>query len=455
MTDPAIAATSPAAFARYASKGKWQLARHLDMLNRAFLRVCAGQTKRLIITMPPRHGKSEYISRYAPAWYLGVYPENEVIITSYGAELAQGFSRKARDLLAEHGPTVFGTRVSSSSSAANRWGIAGTDGGCISAGVGGPVTGRGGNLIIVDDVIKEAGEAMSANHLAKIWEWYKSTLYTRLQPDGAIIIVMTRWSKADLAGRLLEAMSEPEQDQWKVLNLPAIAEENDALGRDVGEALWPQTWPLDKMEQRKTVLGPHWFNALYQQHPFAEAGAMFKEHWFEMVDAVPAEGQALRWWDLAGTAPKQGRDPDWTIGLKLRKRGHLCYVEHVARMRDNPGAVEELVIKTAEDDGYGVAIRMGEDGGQAGKDQIRRYAQALGMRDFAGVRETGSKEIRANAVSAEARAGNVKILRAPWNTPFMNCVAEFPFGAHDDDVDALSGAFNELSKGGAVMVATR
>ena len=177
-----------------------------------------------MVTLPPRHGKSQLISQYFPAWYLGTFPDRRTILTSYEAGFAAGWGRRARDVLEEFGPEVFEVSVREDSSAADRWDINGHVGGMITAGVGGAITGRGADLLIIDDPVKNSEDAASKTMRDKAWEWYQSTAYTRLEPGGAIILVMTRWNEDDLAGRILKE-SQTGGEKWEVMNLPAIAEE--------------------------------------------------------------------------------------------------------------------------------------------------------------------------------------------------------------------------------------
>lgn len=243
------------------------------------MEIAAGRNDRLMISMPPRHGKSELVSKYNPAWYLGRFPDRRVILTSYEADFAAEWGRKARNVLDEFGPAYFGVRVSDDSSAANRWTIEGHEGGMVTAGVGGPITGRGADLLIVDDPIKNEEEANSQTIRDKIAGWFSSTAYTRLEPKGAVIIIQTRWHEDDLTGRLL--LEEIDGgDRYRKVILPAEALEDDVLGRAPGEALWPERWPLEYLKRRAKKLGSYRYAALYQQSPQPAGGAVFKRENF-------------------------------------------------------------------------------------------------------------------------------------------------------------------------------
>jgi predicted phage terminase large subunit-like protein len=265
--------------AEYASRGRWTRARHLKLLNRKLIDLAYGSTRRLIVTMPPRHGKSMLISQYFPAWYIGMFPDRRVMLASYEAGFAATWGRKARDVLEELGPSLFNIKIRDDSSAADRWDIRGRTGGMVTAGVGGPLTGKGADILLIDDPVKNAEDAASKTMRDKAWEWYQSTAYTRLEPNGAAILIMTRWNEDDLAGRILKDM-QGGGEHWEVLDLPAIADENDQLGRKVGEALWPERFTIERLLEIKKTLGTYYFSALYQQRPQPQGQTRFRREWF-------------------------------------------------------------------------------------------------------------------------------------------------------------------------------
>ena len=251
------------------------MARHLAMVDRALTAIATGRIKRLIVEMPPRHGKSELISRYFPAWYLGTFPNRKVILCSYGDDLASNFGLAARRVIEEHGPTYFGVSVSADRASRNDWGIASHDGGMVSAGVGGPITGKGADLLIVDDYCKNSEEAISESWRRKTAAWWKSTAYTRVEPAGAIVVMATRWHKQDLIGELLAG-----EEKWHRIKLPAIAEAGDQMGREIGDALWPERWPIKLLEGRKRSIGAAWWSSMYQQNPTIHEGAEWPAEYF-------------------------------------------------------------------------------------------------------------------------------------------------------------------------------
>lgn len=266
-------------FLEYESRCMWKRARHLELLCEKLEAVERGEILRLIITMPPRHGKSEVASKKFPAWFLGRNPEKEMIISSYGADLAYDLSRLGRETLREWGPELWGVNISKESGAVGRWGIEGHRGGLVATGVGGPITGRGAHVAIIDDPFKNDEEANSATYREKVWNWYLSTLRTRLAPNGSIVLIQTRWHEDDLAGRLIKEMKNGGEE-WEVLNLPALAEEDDPLGRQPGEALWPDRFDEKALTSIKRTLGIYWWSALYQQSPRSLEGKHFKRQYF-------------------------------------------------------------------------------------------------------------------------------------------------------------------------------
>jgi predicted phage terminase large subunit-like protein len=395
-----------------------------------------------MVTMPPRHGKSEFASKYFPAWLLGCFPRRRVILASYEANFAASWGRKVRDIINEHGESCFGVRVRNDSSAADRWEIAGHGGGMQTAGVGGPITGKGADLLLIDDPVKNAEEANSETYREKSWDWFTSTAYTRLEPSGAIILIQTRWHGDDLGGRILEN-AEDSGEAWEVVNLPAIAEEDDPLGRSIGQALWPKRYDATALAKIRATIGAYWFSALYQQQPTPREGAFFKRAWFEIVAASPAVGKRVRYWDKAST----DSGGDWTAGAKIVQGvDGVYYIEDVVRFQMNPGDRDRIIRQTAVLDGVDVRQAGEQEPGSAGVDQARAFVKLLAGFPVHVAPASGSKEVRADPLASQAEAGNVKLVRGKWNTDFLDELTRFPLDKHDDQVDASSGAFNYLSR---------
>lgn len=408
--------------------------------------MAAGRRDRLNVFLPPRHGKSLLISQFFPAWFLLVYPWRRVILCSYEADFAAQWGRKVRDVVSQWGE-VFGVRVASDSKAADRWEVEGHGGGMQTAGVGGPILGKGADLLVLDDLIKNAQEALSPTHRDKVWEWYASTAYTRLEPGGAVVHVQQRWHTDDFGGRLMKM--EPER--WDTLTLAALAEPGDPLGRVPGEALWPERYPKEELEQRR-ALAPTWFNAQYQQRPIDLEGGFFKGiERIPIISETPTPDQfvrRIRAWDLASTEAQAGADPDYTAGVLMgRHRDGTFWILDVVRERKGPAGVRDLIRQTAQTDGVGVPIRLEREGGASGK----LAAFDIVTRDLAGysasaIQAKASKQERAEPFAAQVEAGNVRVVKNRNTAALLDEMRGFPTGAHDDMVDGCSLSFSEVAR---------
>lgn len=255
---------------------------HHDEIAHALELVEQGKITRLMVQMPPRHGKSQLTTINFPAWYIGRHPDKEVITASYSADLAQDFGSKTRDLVnSENYYDIFETQLRDDEQARGKWRT--KEGGTyISTGVGGPITGRGANLMIIDDPFKNREEADSEVIREKIWNWYLSTAYTRLEKGGAVIVIATRWHLDDLIGRLLKAETEGG-DEWVLVTFPAIATEIEP-NRGIGDALWPERFSLEVLENIKRNIGPYEWSSLYQQTPILTEGQEFRTEWLKVID---------------------------------------------------------------------------------------------------------------------------------------------------------------------------
>ncbi len=390
---------------------------------------------RLIVSMPPRHGKSSLLSHWTPVWYLARWPHKRVGLASYGADFAATWGRRARDSISEN--PQMGLEVRTDLSSASHWELT-AGGGMMTAGVGGPFTGHGFDLLIVDDPVKNRQEANSAVYREHAWEWWTSTARTRLEPSGSIIVIMTRWHESDLVGRLLADGGE----DWEHIRLPALAEENDPLGRAEGVPLWPGRYGIDALAILRKSVGLSDWAGLFQQRPEPRSGGMFDRNRWEIVEAAPSGGQIVRGWDLAGTAD----DGDYTVGCRMQLKDGVYCVEDMVRFQGSPAAVERAIVNTASLDGRGVLIDLPQDPGQAGKAQAQYLVRQLAGYSVRYSTESGSKEVRAMPLSAQAEAGNVKLVRGAWNHAFINEAAVFPNGTHDDQIDAASRAFHRLTR---------
>ena len=315
---------SPVDLAWVDTNNNYIYADHLKLLNEALMKVADGTIKRLMVTMPPRHGKSELTSKYFPAWYLGRNPECRIILTSYEADFAAQWGHKVRELLMEHG-MLFETPIviDRGSSAKNRWDIYGHKGGMQTAGVGGAITGKGAKILIIDDPVKNSEQAHSATYRDKAKEWFNSTAYTRLEPDGAVILIQTRWHEDDLGGWILGNSDE----EWTCIDMPAINEQ--------GEALWPDRFNIKRLNEIKKQLGEYWFSAMYQQKPQPPEGGLLKRDWLQYYNTQDNQIRNVALtntitytgWDLAISTKETA---DYTCSCTLKQdvnTGHLYIVD--------------------------------------------------------------------------------------------------------------------------------
>jgi predicted phage terminase large subunit-like protein len=439
-----LARQTPAGLAWVLSNGLWRSARHLTLLNTKLLDLAAGRIRRLAVFMPPRHGKSQLCSRYFPAWFLGTFPDSRVIQAGYGNAFAATWGRHTRNAIDEaNRQGIFPVQVDPAKSSADEWEILGHEGGMKCVGWGGGVTGYGADLLTVDDPTKSRAEAESLTYRDRVWDWYTDDLYTRLHPGARVLLVATRWHSDDLPGRILA--QDAERHEWTIINLPALAEENDALGRAPGEALWPERYDLAALQDAQTTLGSYGFAALYQQRPAPREGGMFRREWFRIQRVRPERVlHRCRFWDLAGT---EGGG-DYTAGaLVAHAADGLYYVEDVRHEQLSPRGVRDLVLQTAALDGPEVEILIEQEPGSSGVAVVAEYQRLLAGYPVRGVRATGSKELRADPLAAQFEAGNVVLIEGPWNAAYIEELCSFGSGcAHDDQVDASSGSFNRLAE---------
>lgn len=460
----------PAAFGRYASRYRWRTASHLMLLNKALIEVASRRIQRLIVEMPPRHGKSTLTSGYFPAWYLGNFPEHEIILGSYELTYAATWGGMVRDLISEFGPSMFGVDVSSARRRSDDWRIVRDGeslGGMRSAGIGSGITGRGADLLIMDDPIKDAEQANSTTYRDRAWNWYQSTFYSRRNTDDVpIILIMTRWHEDDLGGRILRSAAE-SGESWHRIRLPGLAEENDILGRSVGDALWPEKWDRKALQNIRKTIGSYWFSALYQQSPAPSEGNIFKRKWWrfwkplhsdlgpvrvrvsddEWMDAVVVElprrlDKTIQSWDLTFDSASS-----MVVGEAWARHGANAYLLHedraaysfteqidaIRRMTSAfPNAATKLIEKKAN--------------AAAAIDTLQGSISGLTP-----VEPRGDKKFRANATTPHYESGNVYLPHpalAPWVWEYMEEHNVFDHGEHDDRVDAASQALMYLLGGG-------
>lgn len=430
----------------------------------------------VMLFAPPQHGKSELVSTRLPPFWLAHNPDLPVALLSYGGKLADRNSRAARAVLQDPRfmelPFSSHIRPDLDYWRIDEWHITGGRAFGAAAGVGGAITGYGFGLIVIDDPIESWAHAQSEIIRESTWQWWLGTLKTRLWEGGRIVLMMTRWHKDDLAGRILEEEGRVEEGgKWKVLSYPALARRVqrddkgeiiprsvDLLGREFDQPLAPSRFSQDFLfDMRQTQTRMVW-NAEYQQEPTDPEGDFFKIGRVEIADVPPAEicrvhdgypvdiQKGVRYWDLAATSKsKAARDPDFVSGTLMSEGERRFWILDEQRGQLDPEQVFDLVKLTAKNDGKRVKIRIEQEPGAAGKTLIQAYVRTLAGYDIEGVPASGDKITRAQAFASQINAGNVAMLKGDWNKPMLAELAGFPNVRHDDQVDSGAGAFNEIT----------
>lgn len=418
-------------------------------LDRFLQAVIEGRSPRLMITMPPRHGKSELAGRMFPAYALGRFPDLSFIAASYSADLASRMNRDVQRIIDSDAYRLLfpGTALSGKGSraASGAWvrnsdmfEIVNHKGVYRSAGVGGGVTGMGADIAIIDDPFKDRASADSPTIRENIRDWYTSTLYTRLAPGGGVVIINTRWHTDDLSGRLLTAGTAGEGDRWRVVNFPAIAE-HDELHRKAGEALHPERYPLEQLLKIRAAIGSRDWEALYQQHPTPDGGTIFRQEWLRRWEPedIPNRFDALLMsWDMTF---RDSDSSDYVVGQVWGRHGARFFL--LDQVRGRWGFTETVEQFTRLSEKWPHAARKYiEDraNGPAVIDTLKNRISGI-----IPVEPDGSKTARAYAVTPLFEAGNVLLPPpglCPWTDGLISELLQFPASAHDDQVDALTQA---------------
>jgi predicted phage terminase large subunit-like protein len=428
--------------------------RHHALMAKKFEAIAKGEMKRVIINMPPRHTKSEFASYLLPSWFLGLHPAKKIIQCSNTADLAVGFGRKVRNLVdSEQYSTVFpGVKLRQDSKAAGRW-ATNKNGEYFAIGVGGTVTGKGADLLIIDDPHSEQEAAAASGNpeiYQKVYEWYTSGPRQRLQPGGAIVIVMTRWGEADLTGRVLQdALKREKGEEWELIELPAIMPS--------GNPLWPEFWSIDELEALKEELPVSKWNAQYQQKPTGEEGALVKREWWKIWerDRPPNCEYVIQSWDTAFTKSERS---DYSA----------CTVWGVFHMDEDPKNVNVILLEAYQErlefpelkekafEMYNIwepdtCIIEAKAAGSPLIFEMRRMG--VPVQEYTPVRGN-DKFVRINSVTDLFRSGKVWAPDTRWAHELIEQMASFPNAAHDDLVDSSTQALIRFRQGGFLRLNT-
>lgn len=445
---------SPARMAAHLSRGRFVIPRHVALLDQIIVRAASVPDGRFILELPVRHGKSELLSRWTPVWYLSTFADRSMAIASYGHELAAGFGRFARERVREHSH-VLGVDVDPASSAADRWEIVQRRGGSVSrpggklycVGVGGPLTGRGVDLLVVDDAHKDAESALSQVSRDSVWAWYESVASTRLEPGASVIVCASRWHSDDLSGRLLKRAKEEGGEHWEEIRLPALAEEHDPLGRQPGEALWPERFDRERLEKIRAAKSPWVWASLYSQRPIDEVeGTGLTEQDIRRWKTLPVSYEVVITADLSfadPTSPAKGKRSKTAIQAWAVTDANAYLLDRDTRHMDF--AQQEEAVMTMY---------------RRYKDKVRRVLVERAANGFAlisrlstqipyiePVDPKGSKYLRFSAVVPFFRNGAALIPPdgyAPWVREYVQTLTTFPACPHDDDCDATSQLLSRI-----------
>ncbi len=425
--------------------------RHHQVMAKKFEDIAAGKLKRLIICMPPRHTKSEFGSFLLPSWFLGKFPQKKIIQSSNTGELAVGFGRKVRNLVdSEAYARIFpNVHLRTDSKAAGRW-ATNQNGEYFAIGVGGTVTGKGADLLIIDDPHSEQEAKLAQSNpevFDNVYEWYTSGPRQRLQPGGAIVIIMTRWSKRDLVGRILKSAEDRDGEEWEIIEFPAILPS--------GRPLWPEFWSLKELEALQSELPAAKWNAQYQQEPTSEQGAIVKREWWKMWDSEtpPPCEFIIQSWDTAFSKSERAdysACTTWGVFYMNEdpNNANIILLDAFKKRMEFPELKERAFshYKEWEPDAFIVEAKA------SGLPLIYELrAMGIPVQEFTPSRGN-DKIVRMNAVSDLFASGKVWAPGTRWADEVMEEMAAFPFSDHDDLVDSSTQALIRFRKGGFIRL---
>lgn len=416
-----------------------------------------GRIRRLMVFMPPRHGKSELVSRKLPGFIFGINPNAQIILASYAAELASLMNRDVQKIVdsptySELFPKTFLRKFNSR---AGTWGpsaarttelfeIVGHKGMFRSCGVGGGITGMGADYAIIDDPIKNQEEAFSHTYRNKVWHWYQSTLSTRLEKNDHILLTMTRWHDDDLAGRLLKLQDEePDSDKWEIINFPAVKEniQNKSDPRKIGEALWPNKYSQERLKKMKMSLGSFFWSSMYQQNPIPITGGLFKRSWWKTFREPPNFSRIVQFWDCA---QKVGISNDYSVCATWGQTNEGYYLLDIWRNKVEAPQLEQAIQNQYSKFKPNAVVIEDKSSGSS---VIQNLRQKTLIPIIAYDPKGRDKEIRASAITPTVEAGKCFIPETVnWVEDFIIEHERFPNAEHDDQVDTTSMALEFFNK---------
>jgi predicted phage terminase large subunit-like protein len=420
----------------------------------AFEKVAKGECKRLIVNMPPRHTKSEFASYLLPAWFLGKFPEKKIIETAHTAELAVGFGRKVRNLVdSDVYKSIFpGVGLQSDSKAAGRWATS-AGGDYFAIGIGGAVTGKGADILIIDDPHSEQEATLAESNpevYDKVYEWYTSGPRQRLQPGGSIIIVMTRWSKKDLTGQVIKSAMQRSGEEWEVIEFPAILPS--------GKPLWPQFWELKELEALRTELPNAKWMAQYMQNPTSDVSAIIKREWWKWweYDDPPEVNFIIQSWDTAFLKTQRSdysACTTWGVFYEIdpltrRETANIILLNAFKKRMEFPELKQKAFEEWKEWDPDSIIIEAKASGAPLVAEMRH---MGIPVQEFT-PSKGNDKIARLNAVADIFASGKVWVPRTYWAEEVVEEIASFPSGEHDDLVDSTSQAIMRFRKGGFIRL---
>jgi len=426
---------------------------HHARLAKIFEEIAAGKKKRVIVNIAPRHGKSELISYLAPAWFLGKFPNKKIIMASHTADLAINFGRRVRNLVGSDAyKDVFpGVELQADSKSASRWGT-NYNGEYFAIGVGGALAGRGADLFIIDDPHSEQDAKLGRSDVfMPAWEWFQSGPIQRLMPGGAIIVVMTRWSKLDLTGQIVNQMVKNDDvDDWEVVEFPAIIEDKQG----VMKPLWGEFWSLEELLSKKAALDARYWNAQYMQNPVSEEGALIKREWWKIWEKEDPPSCEFTIMSLDAAQEANNRADynsltTWGVFFNEEVNNYNIILLNAIKQRMEFPELKELVLaeyKEWEPDAF---IVEKKSNGAALYQEMRRMGIPLG--EFTPGK--GQDKIsRVNSVADLFRSGIVWAPDKRWAHELIEECNDFPSGANDDQVDSTTVALMRFRQGGFIRL---